>query len=394
MSRILVIGGGLWQCPIVKKAKELGHYVICTNLYENSPAFEFADECRVADILDKKTNLSIAKEFEVDAVLTDQTDLAVPTVAFVAEQLGLKTIGAKVAKRFTNKFEMREFSSMIGIKMPDYKLCYTAEDAVKFLKNNPISIIKPVDSQSSRGIFKVSCEADIFKYFEECISYSNSQKAFLIETYIDGPEFTIDGIKTPLEYITTAISYKEHYKNNPNVAKRLLFSNFNDDYDYDELREVNSQLVNLMELPFGLTHSEFKYKDGEFYLIETAARGGGTKISSDITNLMSGIDSNKILLNILNDEPYSLNKGKVYNYSELGFLEFKPGKVVEISGLEDAAKQEGVYDLRLELNVGDELQPVADDRSRSGYYIIYTDSLDELEQKRNNIQNTVKVVTV
>ncbi len=57
MARIMVIAGGLWQCPIVKTAKEMGHYVLCSNLYEDSPAFEYADEYRVANVLDKDMNL-------------------------------------------------------------------------------------------------------------------------------------------------------------------------------------------------------------------------------------------------------------------------------------------------------------------------------------------------
>ena len=70
MARIMVIAGGSWQCPIVKTAKEMGHYVLCSNLYEDSPAFKFADERKVANVLDKEKNLEIALGFKPDAVLT------------------------------------------------------------------------------------------------------------------------------------------------------------------------------------------------------------------------------------------------------------------------------------------------------------------------------------
>ena len=89
----MVIAGGAWQCPIVKSAKKMGHFVICSNLYEDSPAFQFADVGIVADVLDKDKNLEIAREYRPDAVLTEQSDIAVPTVAYIAEQLGLKGIG-------------------------------------------------------------------------------------------------------------------------------------------------------------------------------------------------------------------------------------------------------------------------------------------------------------
>ena len=62
MSRVMVIAGGDWQVELVKKIKSMGHYVICSNLYENSPAFKYADACEVADVLDKERNLEIAKK--------------------------------------------------------------------------------------------------------------------------------------------------------------------------------------------------------------------------------------------------------------------------------------------------------------------------------------------
>lgn len=50
----MVIAGGDWQIELIKKAKQMGHYVICSNLYEDSPAFPYADACEVANVLDKE----------------------------------------------------------------------------------------------------------------------------------------------------------------------------------------------------------------------------------------------------------------------------------------------------------------------------------------------------
>ena len=112
----------------------------CTNLYEDSPAFKYADAGLVANVLDKERNLEIAKEYKPDAVLTEQSDIAVPTVAYVAEKLGLKGIGIEVADRFTNKYKMREFASKAGVPVPEYKLCRTVDEAAIFLNENPLKI--------------------------------------------------------------------------------------------------------------------------------------------------------------------------------------------------------------------------------------------------------------
>ncbi len=123
MARIFVIAGGEWQCPLVEKIKNMGHEVICSNLYSDSPAFKYADEVYVADVLDKEANLKIAQKCMPDAIATDQSDIAVPTVAFIAEKLGLKGIGTKTAELFTNKFLMREFCRKNSLPTPQYRLC-------------------------------------------------------------------------------------------------------------------------------------------------------------------------------------------------------------------------------------------------------------------------------
>ena len=108
-KRIMIVAGGDWQVPITKKAKEMGLYVISSNLYEDSPAFAYADAVKIANVLDREANLACAERYKPDAVVTDQSDIAVPTVAYICQRLGLPGIGEDKASLFTNKYKMREF---------------------------------------------------------------------------------------------------------------------------------------------------------------------------------------------------------------------------------------------------------------------------------------------
>ena len=112
----------------------------------------------------------------------------------------------------------------------------------------------------------------------------------IAEQYITA-EFTIDGVFVNGKHHSLAISKKDHFAYNSNIASELLFSNQDDQYDYDVLRRTNDQLMNLAGNVIGLTHNEYKYQDGVFYLIEMAARGGGTCIASDIVPMISGVDN-------------------------------------------------------------------------------------------------------
>lgn len=393
-KKVMVVAGGEWQVPIIKKAIELGHCVINSNPHENSPGFKLADAHLIADVLDKESNLSYAIQYMPDAILTDQSDIAVPTVAYLCEKLNLPGIGHDISLRFTNKLLMRQQSCSLGQPNPDFKLCTDLRDVESFVNKNgyPI-VIKPPASQSSRGVSKVDNLSQLVSSFELAKSFS-SDNAVLVESFIPGFEITIDGIKTFSRHYSLATSTKKHYNHNPMVASDLYFSNNHDEFDLIKLHNQHDLFIEKLGLPFGLTHAEYKYYDGNFYLIEVAARGGGTLISSDIVPLMSSVDTNSLLIRMALGE--KLDYIDVHFPKEvkvaLTFFNFLPGKIKTIQGVEEALSFDGVKSIGVNLNAGDVIKPPEDDRSRHGYLIASANSKVDLDLLVSKVKNTVKVI--
>ena len=390
MKKLLVIGGGRWQIPLVKKIKSMGHYVICTNLYENSPAFKYSDESYVIDILDIEKNLKLAKDKKVDAVLSDQTDLAVKTVAIISEKLGLKTIGIKTAELFTNKSLMRKELKFPNLKHPK-NLIIKKEKDLKNIKKNYINfpfIVKPVSSQSSRGVSIVNNEEELLEKYNYAKSYQ-TDSLVLIEELIGGIEITVEGIKTDLLHQTLGISVKNHFKNLPCIAESLLYFKYHN-FDVEELKKINDAIYS--NLSFGITHSEYKYFNGKFYLIEAAARGGGNNISSHIIPELSGTDVNFEFINMVleKNKNLKLNIKKIKSVG-LVFFNFKPGMVKNIEGEEFLENSNFILDYGFEFKSNSEILPVIDDRSRSGYFIISTDNDKELMKLIMEVKSKIKV---
>ena len=392
---VMVIAGGTWQVPLIKKVKAMGYKVLNSNLYEDSPGFAFSDYTAVADVKDKEKNLEIAEKYKVNAVLTDQSDIAVPTVAYVAEKLGCHTFGEEMAALFTNKFKMRKFCQEKGFPIPEYRLCYTIEDAKEFLRElKKTIVIKPLDSQSSRGVFTIHTEEELEQYFSISESYSNQGKGVLAERYIVGTEFTIDGIMNKGVHHSLAISQKSHFAYNPNIASKLFFSYDNENFDYDQLRRQNNELVESTGLKFGLTHGEYKYENGKFYLIEIAARGGGTKIASDIVPFLSGIDTYELLVkNALGESAevdYSVIEKNKKRCAVLEFLDVESNgkKIKNISGLEQIREIKEVREIQLEFKIGDIVEKAQDDRSRAGFFIV----CGETREKTQDVCDQIKKI--
>ena len=347
----------------------------------NSPAFEIADFSAVINILDKEACLNYAKENKIDAIMSEQCDIATTTIAYVASELGLPGIGNDMARLYTNKFAMREFGIANGIPTPEYKICYNKQEAIDFFINlGKKIIIKPLDSNSSRGVYTIETIEELEEHFDNTMANSLREKAVLCERYISGTEFTVDGLVTREGHVSLAISEKHHFPHNENIADELFFSHRNENYDYDLLRETNDKFVNLSGLKFGLTHAEYKFEDGQFYLIEIGARGGGNFIASTIVPVMSGVDNYdyivKKYLNIEFDDAVVVNPDLLDRCCVLKFFDTpnKGGIVKDIKGLDFINNNSNILDFKLNFKIGDCIEPAKDDAARIGYYIAYAEN--------------------
>ena len=397
MAKIMVVAGGDWQIELIKKAKSMGHYVICSNLYEDSPAFRFADACEVADVLDKERNLEIAQKYMPDAVISDQSDIAVPTVAYLNEELGLRGIGVDKANLFTDKSKQREFCKAIGIAIPDYQVCETADDAIPLLEEYGKIVIKPIDSQSSRGVYTIENRTQLEEKYSASIAWSNRRKVFLAERYIAGDEFTIDGLVINGNHYPLCISVKEMYPQNQNISRTQSYSYLSDIHDYDLLRRTNKELIELMELPMGLTHSEYRLYDGKYYLVETGARGGGSNLSGKIVPFMSGIDNYEYLIKEALGEPVNEEyvRDKIFNpnrYVVMRFFDFGEGVVDRVEGVDFLRSHSMLVDYQLEVKAGDVLRQPAYGRLRPGHFILGADDKKSVLEEAEKSLEKVKVV--
>ena len=396
----MVLAGTYWQIPVIEKIRQMGFHSLVVNLYEDSPAFAYADYHEVGDILNKEQCLSIAKKYHVDAVLSEECDIAMPTVAYIAEQLHLPSLSCELAELYTNKYKMRTFGETHHLPTPHYRMCHDVDEVTQFRTETgtPI-IIKPLDANSSRGVFLVDEHTThLDKLFDEALSFSKIEKAVLAEQYIYGTEFTVDGIVLGDGHHCLAISEKKHYPHNKNIAYELFFSLDNDRFDYDMLRATNDRFVNLSGLPAGcLTHAEYKFMDGQYYLIEIAARGGGNLISSHIVPIMSGVDNYRCLINTCTGTPDDTTlRTSDIPHARCAVLYFfdtpgQGGVVSRIEGEDFLKSSPQVIKYKLNFAVGDRIEKAANDAKRIGFYLAYAESRDELRALMEAINEKIKI---
>lgn len=396
MARVMLIAGGRWQTDLAKKIKKMGHWVLCTNLYENSPAFRYSDAYEIVDIKDKEKNLEIAEKWCVDAVLSDQSDLAIPTVAYIAEKMKLPGIGTEIADICTDKSVMRRFCKKNNILIPDFTLCDSVDKAKQMLQKYGKIVIKPIDSQSARGVFILDSFEEIERAFPIAMSYSNRRKEILAEEYIEGTEFTIDGLVVNGSHFPLCVSYKDMHKKNTSVSMTQTYSNYSNIFDYDKLRTQNKNLVEKISIPFGLTHTEYRFHNGNYYLIEIAARGGGSNLSSKIVPYMSGVDNYSYFIKgalgeDTNDDELKLIKLCDEKLAIMQFFDFGSGRIKKINGVDRLRKSRFLLDYNINVNVGDFIEEPRFGSMRPGHFTIVGNDLNELIEEKDILLREVFV---
>jgi biotin carboxylase len=395
---VLVLAGGAWQVPIIQFLKGKGHPVFVVDPYTTSPGVKIADGQIVADVRDLESIKLALSNFEIKNwafVVSDQSDVAMLNVANISSFLGLPGNDPEVVLLFTNKFKMREFASQIGVPVPKFETIKDLEELIGFLEKvkRPV-MLKPADSQSSRGIFKLGpsdSKATLETAFNDCKAQTPLDYV-LVEEFFEGIELTVEGFCNQGKHRSIAISKKKHFR--VGIASDLCYPADIEEEILQKIAKANDLFVEKSGLSFGITHAEYlvDLKTGDFILVEIACRGGGSLISSHIAPWVSGWPSYEFLYKSLLGEAVEVkNRPLLHRSAILHFFEFPNGTVQSIEGVEKIREFKQVLRFQLDFEVGTKIQSASDDRSRQGFVILLTENQEELNQLLARINEMLKV---
>ena len=153
-KKIMILGASILQIPAIKKAKQMGLYVICVDMNPMAIGFKYADEYYVISTTDTENILGLAMKKRIDSIITLASDRPMITVATVGEKLGLNTISIDTAIKATNKCEMRKCLLDNGVAVPKFYKINSYKEYKSTIENfNSNFIVKPSDNSGSRGVF-------------------------------------------------------------------------------------------------------------------------------------------------------------------------------------------------------------------------------------------------
>ena len=295
MKRLMVLGGSRYILPVIDAAHRLGCHVITCDYLPDSIAHKFSDEYANVSIIDKEAVLRVAQHLKIDGIMSFACDPGVVTAAYVAEQMGLPSVGSyEAVSILQNKGRFRTFLSEHGFNVPTAKGYISIDEALKdsTMFHWPV-VVKPADSAGSKGVSKVENPDGLRKSIDYALSFSHCEE-FVMEDYLqqvgcssDTDSMSIDG---KLAFVSfNAQRFDEDAVNPYTPAAYSWPSAFTKEQE-DYLTSEIQRLITLLGLKTSVYNIETRIgTNGKPYIMELTPRGGGNRLC-EMLRYATGVD--------------------------------------------------------------------------------------------------------
>lgn len=398
MKKILILGGSRYILPIIEAIHKLGYYAITCDYLPDNIAHKYSDEYYNVSIIEKDAVLDLAKKLNIDGVMSFACDPGVETAAYVAEKMGLPSVGSyKSVSILQNKALFRAFLTENGFNVPKAKGYSSVKDAIAEVNlfNWPV-IVKPVDSAGSKGVTKVEKIDELEKAAEFAIKFSKTD-SFIVEEFItqrgcssDTDSFSIDG---KLVYCSFSNQRFDGFADNPYTPSAYSWPSTMPDYIQSELRSEIQRLITLLDLKTSIYNIETRQGiDGKAYIMEVSPRGGGNRLSEVLRMATQGDLITNAVRAAVGDEIVGLQEDPVYNgaWAEIILHADKDGCYAAL--WIDSEIQNYVSEKDLWVKEGDKVHGFTGANEAIGTLVFHFPDNDVLERVMNNIDNYVKVI--
>ena len=302
---------GLVHMHCIRQAVEMGYYVITCDNQPSNPGHTLAHEHYIVSTVDREGVLDLAQRLKVDGIVNYASDVSAPTAAYVSEQLGLPTSPLASVEILTKKHLFRQFMRENGFNCPKAKSYDTLAEAQADIESFSLPVmVKPVDSAGTKGVNKLTDWSQLPALVEDAMHFS-IDKRFIIEEYIEkvggqisGDAFSVDG---KLVFCSFGCEYYSDRMQKDFCPIGEYWPSTIDKRYMDLLAEDLQRLFALLRMRTNEYNVEaIVGSDGKLYILECAARAGGSLIPQMI-DYTTGINTVPWIIQAAAGDPLDLS---------------------------------------------------------------------------------------
>lgn len=392
--KIIVLAGGNDQAALIQ---ELRHKftdveVLLIDFAPNVVASKYADRHIVESTMDLPKVKEIAVREKADYIITACGDQPLLTMAVVSEELGLPCyLSKKQVLNLTNKMYMKRMMVENAIPTSKFKT-FTSKDVIDTTGLTYPLVVKPVDSNGSKGVRKVCNREELEKYLPDAFRFTLTDTV-IVEEFCEGVEISADF------YICDGNAKKVMWcqlnKYKVDDSTQVIYQSVIPPTLSEKATKTLMEVANKIAIGYEVDNSpllvQAMVNGDDVKIIEFSARlGGGAKYKT-IQNVTGFNVLRANLESMLGEKPEVVinDDGRCYSRCH---IYVNGGVFKAIEGL-DQLQQSGVIDeFVLTKPFGVAVGPPKSSSDRVASVFISANSKDELEQKIRVAMDTLKVL--
>lgn len=389
MKSILILGAGIYQLPLIRKAKNLGYQTVVASIPGNYPGLAIADSIIEADTKSYQKILRALSNQKINAVITTGTDVAVPTIGKLNEILDLHGLRYEGAVNASSKIHMKNKFIKFEIPTANFIETDSLRDGIEFINKYGFPImVKAPNSSGGRGITQVSKEDELISAFNRAKKVSGDKVIF--EEFIAGTEFGAQAFIHNKKILFCL-------PHNDTVTEAPFFTPVGHSFPFyygekisHELTALCAKICKALDLDnCGLNLDLIMTDEGKIKVIEVGARIGATCLP-ELVEISYGIDVYKLIIDSALENNITISSNSQPQAAAAELLRVK--KNGNLKKIEIPKFSRNEYIINLDYKIGEKVNKFTVGPDRIGQIITTDINAIAAEKKLSNFTKRIKYV--
>ena len=396
MGKLLLLGGSQSQVQAAIKAKALGHTVILADYLQSPPAARLCDAHEQVSTFDVPGCIEAARKHRVTGVLTVGSDQPVFTAAAVAQALQLPSpISLETAYKATNKRAMKAAFQQHGIPNAPHAFVQAGDAPAALSALRPPLILKPLDSQGQRGIFKVQSAQEAMARLPETLSFSREDTA-LAESFYPSDEVTLSAFVADGRVYPLTLTDRQLIDDpvHVGICAAHRYPSIHADRTA-EIEAIAHTVARALGITQGPLYIQFLIGNRGVIVNEAAARIGGA-FEDVFIPWLTGFDILEAVIRLAAGEtiaPEQLQRIRRPNGNRRVSVQLifcRPGTIASLTPVETLRKLPCVLAAEYNYSAGHVIPAAQNATARFGYAVVATDGA-EMDEALARLYRTLRV---
>lgn len=347
--RLLVLGAGWEQVPLLREARRQGHEIIAVDGDPTAPGAAEAHRFHCISTRDTAAILELARRERVEAATYMATETPLPALQALAEAFGFPGPGHASVEASLDKGRMRELFQAAGLPGPAFARVASVEEGLEAATRVGFPmVVKPADRGGQVGLARVASLAELAEALPQALGRAFGGTAVL-EAWMRGPEF--NAVAVVLEGRIQAFTLSDRLKPEEafGVVQRHLYPPDLDAAQVEAARALCQRCAEAMGVKQGILFPQLILTERGFLPVEIGERIPGG-VMAPLFREATGIDLVRLQLELSLGCPPDLSARVVPSPAvTVQFVTAEPGPLrtgscVEVRGRETVLDLDGIVE--------------------------------------------------